>query len=80
VPHHLRRDAHGSILTAFGFPKPEPVEVEFLGWDCGMARILMPYSEESLGALLAKRAGPPHPPPYERLVPASDVRLIDAEA
>lgn len=60
---------------------PDPVEVEFLGWAAnGMALVRVPFAEKSIGAMLAKSGGHGHPEPLERLVPAADVELIEAEA
>jgi len=63
------------------FWKPDPVVVEFLGWaENGMAVVRVPFAEKSIGALIAKNAGAPFPEPLERLVPAADIQLIEAEA
>lgn len=68
------------ISTLFPSWEPGPVEVEFISWEPnGMARIRAPFAENSIGAMIARKAGKLLPPPMERLVPAANVRLIDEE-
>lgn len=75
------RRALYSPPALFSFWKPEPVEVEFVCWEPnGMARVRVPFGEKSVGALIAKQAGAPHPEPLERLVPAKDIQLFEAES
>lgn len=70
-----------SLFEYFGFPKPPPIEVEFLQWEPGgMARVLVPYAENSIGAIIARNAGRGLPPPELRLVPATAITIIEAQA
>jgi hypothetical protein len=61
-----------------------PVEVELLGYEerdgVRYARIVQATPPNSILGVLAKQRGNPHPPPIEKLVPASRVLEIGADA